>query len=75
MKAHLASPKAPRDRHSALSLSMMAFTASIMGTSDQLRWDRTPNEFLHPAILAQSSVTPHNPSKAPHTTHLARLYP
>lgn len=76
VKAHLASPwmpKAPRDRHWALSFSMMAFTASIIDRSEQLWWDRIPNEFLYPASLAQSSVTLHNPSIAPHTTHLACL--
>lgn len=76
VKAYLASPripKAPRNRHWALSLSMMVFTASIMGSSEQLWWDGTPNEFLHSISLAKTTVILHRPSRYTHITHLARL--
>lgn len=40
---------------------------------EQLWWDGTHDEFLHSASLAQSLVILHNPSRAPHTTHLAHV--
>lgn len=52
---------------------MMVFTASIMGSSEQLWWDGIPNEFLHSIILAKTSVILHSPSRATHITHLACL--
>lgn len=64
-------PKAPRDRHWALSFSMMVFTASIIDTSEQLWWDRIPNEFLHPASLAQLGDTAQPKHSSPY--HLPGL--
>lgn len=56
VRAHLARPwmpKAPRDRHWALSLSMVASTPSIVGVDEQLQGEGTPMSFCS-AHLARS---------------------
>lgn len=46
--------------------SLGAFTVSIMGTSKQLWWDRTPSAFLHSASLSQLGGTTQPKQSSPY---------